>query len=77
MPDTSHPSSRPTPAHAFYGQTPGDLSVDRNVGLLIRHLHGLIHKVIDLDTLPLGLTANQWRMAPAAAHQTQGGGYAG
>ncbi|WP_322994646.1 MarR family transcriptional regulator [Castellaniella sp.] len=45
----------------FYGDTPGDLAADRNVGLLIRHLHGLMHRVIDLGTLPLGLTANQWR----------------
>ncbi|MFA5664280.1 MarR family winged helix-turn-helix transcriptional regulator [Castellaniella sp.] len=45
----------------FYGRAPGDLAADRNVGVLVRHLHGLINKVIDLDTLPLGLTANQWR----------------
>ncbi|MFA7437853.1 MarR family winged helix-turn-helix transcriptional regulator [Castellaniella sp.] len=49
------------PSGGFYGSAPADLAADRNVGILVRHLHGLIHKVIDLDTLPLGLTANQWR----------------
>ncbi|WP_323017841.1 MarR family transcriptional regulator [Castellaniella sp.] len=45
----------------FYNSSPGDLTADRNIGLLIRHLHVLMHRVIDLRTMPLGLTANQWR----------------
>lgn len=45
----------------FYRDSPGDLSADRNVGLLIRQAHVLIHRVIDQRTTPLGLTANQWR----------------
>ncbi|WP_298017767.1 MarR family transcriptional regulator [uncultured Castellaniella sp.] len=49
------------PLCCFYSDSPGDLTADRNVGLLIRHLHVLVHRVIDLRTLPLGLTANQWR----------------
>lgn len=54
-------SSPPADVCCFYGDTPGDLAADRNVGLLIRHLHGLMHRVIDSGTLPLGLTASQWR----------------
>ncbi|MFT0531495.1 MarR family winged helix-turn-helix transcriptional regulator [Castellaniella hirudinis] len=61
MQETSSSSSRPAGGCCFYGQTPSDLAPDGNVGLLIRHLNGLLHRIIDLDTLPLGLTANQWR----------------
>ncbi|WP_322998438.1 MarR family transcriptional regulator [Castellaniella sp.] len=50
-----------TSSCCFYSDSPGDLTADRNVGLLIRHLHTLVHRVIDLRTLPMGLTANQWR----------------
>lgn len=53
----------------FYSHTPADLAADRNVGLLIRHLHGLMHRVIDLGTLPLGLTANQWRPLVLIKHK--------
>jgi len=45
----------------YYGNIPGDLSPERNVGLLIKHVHILLHRVIDLHACPMGLTANQWR----------------
>ncbi len=38
-----------------------ELGADRNIGLLIKHVHILLHRVIDLKAIPLGLTANQWR----------------
>lgn len=45
----------------FYSSDPGDLGADRNVGLLIRQLHTLIHQVINQKACPLGLTSHQWR----------------
>jgi DNA-binding MarR family transcriptional regulator len=48
-------------SNCFYSDRLGDLNADRNVGLLIRQLHILFHRIIDLRTAPLGLTANQWR----------------
>ncbi|MGB3836109.1 MarR family winged helix-turn-helix transcriptional regulator [Castellaniella sp.] len=66
----SVPSNSPTPStnpmaqgtsSCFYSDRFGDLNADRNVGLLIRQLHILFHRIIDLRTAPLGLTANQWR----------------
>ncbi|HXE19243.1 MarR family winged helix-turn-helix transcriptional regulator [Castellaniella sp. UC4442_H9] len=45
----------------FYTSDPGDLGLDRNVGLLIRQLHTLIHQVINQMAGPLGLTSHQWR----------------
>ncbi|MGB6006874.1 MarR family winged helix-turn-helix transcriptional regulator [Castellaniella sp.] len=57
------------PLCCFYSDSPGDLTADRNVGLLIRHLHTLVHRVIDLRTLPLGLTANQWRPLLLVQHK--------
>lgn len=42
---------------------------DRNVGLLIKQLHILLHRVIDLRALPLGLTANQWRPLMLILHK--------
>jgi DNA-binding MarR family transcriptional regulator len=45
----------------YYGASFGDLGPERNVGLLIKHVHILLHRVIDLRACPLGLTANQWR----------------
>ncbi|CAM3871568.1 MarR family winged helix-turn-helix transcriptional regulator [Castellaniella denitrificans] len=44
-----------------YGGNPTELGADRNIGLLIKHVHTLMHRVIDLKAGPLGLTANQWR----------------
>lgn len=57
------------PSCCFYSDSPGDLSADRNVGLLIKQLHVLLHRVIDLRTLPLGLTANQWRPLLLVQHK--------
>ena len=45
----------------YYGATFGDLGPERNIGLLIKHVHILLHRVIDQRACPLGLTANQWR----------------
>lgn len=67
MSNSCHP---PTPAadaparHAgcnYYHGNVIELGADNNVGLLIRQVHILLHRVIDLRTTQLGLTANQWR----------------
>lgn len=59
---TSAPPRPGTPSSCcFYSDLSSCLNADRNVGQLVRHLHTLLHRVIDLHTIPLGLTANQWR----------------
>lgn len=55
------PSSPPPGRSRFYSSAPGELGPDHNVGLLLRHLHVLMHRVIDHKACPLGLTAHQWR----------------
>ncbi len=60
-PENPDPISARAPSGCFYSDSPGELTADRNVGLLIRHLHVLLHRVLDLRTQPMGLTANQWR----------------
>lgn len=55
------PVTMPGPSCCFYSSSPGDLTADRNIGLLIRQVHALMHRVIDQKITPLGLTANQWR----------------
>ena len=55
------PLSSPDGACRYYGGTYGDLGPERNVGLLIKHVHILLHRLIDLHACPLDLTANQWR----------------
>ena len=57
IPDTP-PIGQPC---GHYGGNPMELGADRNIGLLIKHVHILLHRVIDLKAIPLGLTANQWR----------------
>jgi DNA-binding MarR family transcriptional regulator len=61
----SRPNGQPLPpqdgACQYYGGIPGDLTPERNVGLLVKHVHTLLHRVIDLRACPMGLTANQWR----------------
>ncbi len=51
----------PAPHRGFYDGSVAGLAAERNVGILARHLSTLIHRAIDLGTLPLGLTASQWR----------------
>lgn len=46
---------------SFYSSDPASLGVDRNVGLLVRQLHTLVHQVINQKACPFGLTAHQWR----------------
>ncbi len=53
----------------FYGDDPAELGADGNVGLLIKQLHGLLHRVIDLRASPLGLTASQWRPLMLILHK--------
>jgi DNA-binding MarR family transcriptional regulator len=53
----------------YYGSVLGDLGPERNVGLLIKHVHTLIHRVIDLRACPMGLTANQWRPLMLILHR--------
>ncbi|MGB6241857.1 MAG: MarR family transcriptional regulator [Castellaniella sp.] len=65
-PDPAPAASSPS---CFYSDSPSDLTADRNVGLLIKHLHVLLHRVIDLRTQPLGLTANQWRPLMLVLHK--------
>ncbi|HEX7387854.1 MAG TPA: MarR family transcriptional regulator [Castellaniella sp.] len=50
-----------TTQSGFYSSDPGDLGPDHNVGLLLKHLHMLLHRVMDHKACPLGLTAYQWR----------------
>ncbi|GAA0782133.1 MarR family transcriptional regulator [Castellaniella ginsengisoli] len=58
----SGPSSpEPETDFRYYGRAINDLSPERNIGLLIKHVHNLLHRVIDLQACPMGLTANQWR----------------
>lgn len=64
MQDTRPNGPSPLPQNSacqYYSGTSGDLSPERNVGLLVKHVHNLLHRVIDLQTCPIGLTANQWR----------------
>ena len=53
------PPSNPHPP--FYAGQPAELGADLNIGLLIRQLQTMMHRVIDQKACPLGLTANQWR----------------
>jgi len=46
---------------SFYTHDPDGLGPDHNVGLLIRQIHTLMHRIIDYKACPLGLTAHQWR----------------
>ncbi|MFV0283651.1 MAG: MarR family winged helix-turn-helix transcriptional regulator [Castellaniella sp.] len=59
-PDGPSPSSQDH-AYQHYAGVPGDLVLERNVGLLVKHVHTLLHRIIDLRAGPMGLTANQWR----------------
>lgn len=63
VPPAPAPTAAPISTHAisFYSDDPCRLAEDHNVGLLVRHLHTLLHRVIDYKTCPLGLTAHQWR----------------
>ena len=53
----------------YYQASPGALSRDNNLGLLIKHVHSLLHRVIDHKAAPLGLTAIQWRPLMLIHHQ--------
>lgn len=72
MQDT-RPDGPPSPpqgcACQHYGGVPGDLGPERNVGLLVKHVHVLLHRIIDLQVCPLGLTANQWRPLMLILHR--------
>ncbi|HET8597192.1 MAG TPA: MarR family transcriptional regulator [Castellaniella sp.] len=68
-PGRPDPASAPVPPCAFYGDNFIDLNADHNVGLLVKHLHALFHRVVDLRTVPLGLTANQWRPLLLVGHK--------
>lgn len=49
-------------ADALYYQACADsLRQDNNLGLLIKRVHALMHRVIEHKVMPLGLTAMQWR----------------
>lgn len=69
LPDQPDAAQHAGPSCCFYSDSPRELAADRNVGLLIKHLHVLLHRVIDLRTLPLGLTANQWRPLLLVLHK--------
>ncbi|MHA3902226.1 MarR family winged helix-turn-helix transcriptional regulator [Castellaniella sp. WN] len=56
-----HSSSPQDGVCQYYGSAVGDLGPERNVGLLVKHVHTLLHRVIDLRACPMGLTASQWR----------------
>jgi DNA-binding MarR family transcriptional regulator len=60
-PNGHPPLSQDTSPCQYYGGTSSDLSLERNIGLLVKQVHTLMHRVIDLCTYPMGLTANQWR----------------
>lgn len=59
-------TSTPLPAtdesgSPYYQACPDSLRMDNNLGLLIKRVHTLLHRVIDHKVTPLGLTAMQWR----------------
>lgn len=58
MTDSSQVPAGGTP---YYTATPESLHRDNNLGLLIKDLHSLMHRVVDHKAAPLGLTAIQWR----------------
>ncbi|HUH39424.1 MAG TPA: MarR family transcriptional regulator, partial [Castellaniella sp.] len=53
----------------YYEADPRLLARDNNVGLLIKQVHSLLHRVIDHKAAPLELTAIQWRPLMLIHHQ--------
>lgn len=45
----------------YYRPTPESLRQDDNIGLLVKRVHALMHRIIDYKVAPEGLTAMQWR----------------
>lgn len=58
---SSQPSTTDGPDSLYYQACPDSLRQDNNLGLLIKRVHTLLHRVIDHKVMPLGLTAMQWR----------------
>lgn len=55
-------SSPPDESSSPYYQACADsLRLDNNLGLLIKRVHMLLHRIIELKVMPLDLTATQWR----------------
>jgi len=66
---TAAPADRAPEACQYYQANPSALRRDNNVGLLIKQVHSLLHRVIDHKAAPLGLTAIQWRPLMLIRHQ--------
>uniref|UniRef100_UPI00333FCEE7 MarR family winged helix-turn-helix transcriptional regulator n=1 Tax=Castellaniella defragrans TaxID=75697 RepID=UPI00333FCEE7 len=66
-PTTASPCT-PSGARPYYQASPCALS-QNNLGLLIKQVHSLLHRVIDHKAAPLGLTAIQWRPLMLIHHQ--------
>ncbi|MDN5842429.1 MAG: MarR family transcriptional regulator [Alcaligenaceae bacterium] len=65
-----NPSTAPgNQSSAYYRATPESLRQDDNIGLLIKRVHALMHRIIDYKAAPVGLTAMQWRPLMLIRHQ--------
>lgn len=72
MSNTTHaPQSSPIdgPDRLYYQACADALRQDNNLGLLIKRVHTLLHRVIDHKAIPLGLTAMQWRPLLLIVHK--------
>lgn len=59
IPTPEQPAAEPD--KAYYQACADALRLDNNLGLLIKRVHMLLHRVIEHKVAPLSLTAMQWR----------------
>ncbi|MBV6273128.1 MarR family transcriptional regulator [Alcaligenaceae bacterium CGII-47] len=67
------PAPQPSPVEEsdspYYQACADSLRQDNNLGLLIKRVHALMHRVIDHKVMPLDLTAMQWRPLLLIGHK--------
>lgn len=66
---SSQPSTADASDSLYYQACPDSLRQDNNLGLLIKRVHMLLHRVIEHKVVPLGLTATQWRPLLLISHK--------
>lgn len=69
MSSKTQPSTTDGPDSLYYQACADSLRQDNNLGLLIKRVHTLLHRVIDHKAMPLGLTAMQWRPLLLISHK--------
>lgn len=57
------------PGSLYYQACADSLRQDNNLGLMIKRVHTLLHRIIDHKVMPLGLTAMQWRPLLLISHK--------